>query len=85
METKVATRDDPRYVRQRAPDAQMHAWAGDDLTMPMGGWTDTDEAAFCRAVKDELRYGSGSDDAVDWDIHVIQRDEDGEIICCHGE
>lgn len=82
------TRLDPRYVRQRDPAAILHAWAGPDRTMPMGGWTDGDTSAFLAAVLDELRYGVGDQgeaDATAVHIHAIARDEDGDIVCCHGE
>lgn len=62
--TTSTTRQDPRYVSSTDPRAVLRAWGGEsasDATMDMGGWTDSDEAAFRAAVQDESRYGAGEE------------------------
>jgi hypothetical protein len=75
------TRNDPRYVSRDDPAAVLHAWGGPDGTMDMGGWTDTDRAAFLSAVQDEARFGAGAP-LSRVSIHDVERDADGAVVCC---
>ena len=43
---------DLRYCASDNPDAVLVAWVND---MDMGGWLDSDEDAFQKAILDELR------------------------------
>lgn len=62
----MPTRTDPRYRAHDtsyAAGARLRAWAGDDLTLPMGCWADDDEVAFEAAIRDELVFGLGDAEA----------------------
>lgn len=52
---------DPRYVASDDPRAVLRAWGGEDGTMDMGGWTDSDMVAFKAAVQDESRHAAGAE------------------------
>jgi hypothetical protein len=61
--TDIITRTDYRYTTE-STGARFVAWAGErgHETMHMGFWTGEDEGDFEEAIRDELRYGAGTDD-----------------------
>ncbi len=79
----MTTRHDPRYVDRADPRAHLHAWGGDDLTMDMGGWTDDDRIAFLAAAQDAALATAGQP-LTQVVIHTVERDADGDDLCCHG-
>lgn len=54
---------DQRYVDHDDDRAVLRAWAGPDLTLPMGGWMDDDRDAFEAAVRRELSSAFGEQEA----------------------